>query len=202
MKQIAMSVILVLLVMSIGMAQDSAAVDKTADEQTAVAGEATVDAQTSPLEELDWMVGQWVDQGEDSTITTKCAWALNRKFLKRSFSVKIEGQLSLEGTQFIGWDPIAKQIRSWTFDSEGGVGEGRWIRDGDRWLVKMSFVLADGERASAVNVITYVDQDTLRWQSISREIAGELLPSIPEVTVVRQKADQPKSEQREKEVSQ
>ena len=195
MKQIVMSVILVLLVMSMGMAQDKAAVEQTAAEPTAATAEATDDApQTSPLEELDWMVGQWVDQGENSTITTTCSWALNRKFLTRSFSVKIEDQLSLEGTQFVGWDPIAKRIRSWTFDSEGGVGQGRWIRDGNRWLVKMSFVLASGERASAVNVITYVDQDTLRWQSIDREIAGELLPSIPEVTVVRQKAEEAKSE--------
>jgi hypothetical protein len=200
MKQIAMSVILVLLVMSVGMAQDNAPVEQAAAEPIA---EATDDApQTSPLEELDWMVGQWVDQGEDSTITTTCSWALGRKFLKRSFRVEIEGHLSLEGTQFIGWDPIAGQIRSWTFDSDGGVGQGRWIQDGNRWLVKMSFVLATGERASAVNVITFVDEDTLRWQSISREIAGELLPSIPEVTVVRQKADEAKPEQGEKEVSQ
>jgi hypothetical protein len=192
MRQIVMSVILVLLVMSMGMAQDNASVEQTAAEPAA---EATEDApQTSPLEELDWMVGQWIDKGENSTITTKCAWTLNRKFLTRSFSVAIEGHLSLEGTQFVGWDPIAQQIRSWTFDSEGGVGQGRWIRDGNRWLVKMSFVLATGERASAVNVITYVDDDTLRWQSISREIAGELQPSIPEVTVVRQKAAEAKSE--------
>ena len=86
MKQIVMSVILVLLVTSMGMAQDNAAVEQTAAEQPAAAA-----AQTSPLEELDWMVGQWVDQGEDSTITTTCSWALDRKFLKRSFSVEIEG---------------------------------------------------------------------------------------------------------------
>ena len=29
-------------------------------------------------------------------------------------------------TQRIGWDPAAKQIRSWEFDSEGGFGEGTW----------------------------------------------------------------------------
>ncbi len=203
MKHMGIVLSLVLLTGPAGMAQEQAAVEGTAAGQTAAAEEATADApQASPLEELDWMVGQWVDQGEDSTITTTCSWALNRKFLTRSFSVEIEGHLSLEGTQFVGWDPIAKEIRSWTFDSEGGVGQGRWIRDGDRWLVKMSFVLAGGERASAVNVITYVDEDTLRWQSISREIDGELQPSIPEVTVVRQKADEPKPEQAEKEVSQ
>ena len=53
--------------------------------------------------------------------------------------------------------------------------------------MKTKFVLASGERASCVNVITYVDPDTLRWQSIAREIDGEVLPNVPEVTVAREK---------------
>lgn len=203
MKQIAMSVILVLFVMSIGTAQDDAAVKPTATEQPEVPGDASTDdaRQTSLLDELEWMVGQWVDEGEDSKITTSCSWTKNRKFLTRSFSITTGSRVSLEGTQFIGWDPIAGRLRSWTFDSEGGFGEGRWIKDGKRWLVKTSFVLGSGERASAVNVITYVDQDTLRWQSIAREVDGELLPNIPEVTVVREKAKETGSKQTEKEVS-
>ena len=203
MKQIAMFVILVLLVISIGVAQDNAAVERTAAEQPDMAVDVATDdvEQTSPLDELEWMVGQWVDEGENSNITTSCSWTKNRKFLTRSFRITIDGQLSLTGMQVIGWDPIAGQIRSWTFDSEGGFGEGRWMRDGNRWLVKTSFVLASGKRASAVNVITYVDRDTLRWQSIGREIGGELLPNIPEVTVVRKKAEETESEQGEKEVS-
>ncbi|MHC4178854.1 MAG: hypothetical protein ACYSWU_15185 [Planctomycetota bacterium] len=203
MKQVATFMILVLLAISIGVAQDPAAVKRTAAEQPKVSENAATDdaPQTVPLDELEWMVGQWVDEGEASKVITSCSWTKNRKFLTRSFSVTIDGKVSLEGTQFVGWDPIAKRIRSWTFDSEGGFGEGRWIKDGNRWLVKMSFVLASGERASALNVITYVDQDTLRWQSIDREIAGELQPNIPEVTVVREKAKETGSEQGEKEVS-
>ena len=173
MKQRTLFSPLVLLVTSMGMAQDNAAVEGTAAEQAEVKGEAAaVDApHTSPLDELEWMIGQWVDDGGDSKIITSCSWTKNRKFLKRSFTVTIDGQASLEGTQFIGWDPIAGQIRSWTFDSEGGIGQGRWIKDGNRWLVKTSFILASGERASAIKMITYVDEDTLRWQSTNSEVA-------------------------------
>ena len=187
-----------------GTAQDNAAVEQTAGEKPDVSVEAAADdaEPTSPLEELDWMVGEWIDQGEDSTITTKCSWTKNRKFLRRSFNVKIDEEVTLEGDQFVGWDPIENRIRSWTFNSEGGFGEGRWIQDGNRWLVKASFVLADGARASALNVYTYVDADTIRWQSIDREVAGELQPNIPEVTVVRQKAAEDESPQSEKEQSQ
>ncbi len=51
--------------------------------------------------------------------------------------------------------------------------------------MKTSFVLATGERASAINIISMIDKDSFRWQSTNREVAGELLPSIPEVTVIR-----------------
>ena len=209
MKRVAMVIVLFLLAISSGTVQDGAAVEETAAEQLDVSVDTVVDeaGPASPLEELDWMVGEWVDQAEDSTITTICSWTKNRKFLKRSFEVKIDGEVTLEGDQFVGWDPLAGQIRSWTFDSEGGIGEGLWIQDGNRWLVKASFVLADGARASALNVYTYVDADTIRWQSTNREIAGELQPNIPEVTVVRQKEivrqkEQTASQKSEKEESQ
>ncbi len=135
------------------------------------------------------MVGTWLDEGENATIVTQCSWTKNRKFLKRSFQLKVNGQVTLHGDQIVGFDPLANQTRSWTFDSEGGIGEGVWIQDGNRWLVKSWFVLADGSRASSLNVYTYVDDDTFRWQSTNCEIAGELQPSIPEVTVVRSSDD-------------
>jgi hypothetical protein len=181
------------------------AADDPAEKSAAVTSsetEADNTAQASPLEALDWMVGTWIDEGEDATIITECSWTKNRKFLKRSFQMKIDKETTLEGDQFVGWDPLAGQIRSWTFDSEGGFGEGIWIQDGDQWLVKASFVLADGSRASSLNVYTYVDDDTIRWQSTNREIAGELQPNIPQVTVVRQKEETSESQQSQQEKSQ
>jgi hypothetical protein len=201
MKQTVLLLVVVLLAFAIGMAQDDAS-KRSAAEKPEPSGHSAANApQTAPLDGLAWMVGEWVDQGADATITTNCSWTKNRKFLTRSFQVATDDQVTLEGTQVVGWDPIARQIRSWTFDSEGGFGEGRWIHDGPRWLVKTSFVLASGERASALNVITYVNQDTFRWQSVDREVGGELLPSIPEVTITRQKREEVGAEQRAEEVS-
>ena len=179
MKHAAMPLILTCLATVYAVAQD------TAEPQQATAEVSQGSTSAEPLETLDWMVGVWIDEGENATIVTKCSWMKNRKFLKRSFQLKTDGQVTLEGEQIVGFDPGANQIRSWTFDSEGGIGEGVWIQDGNRWLVKSSFRLADGSRASSLNVYTFVDDDTFRWQSTNREIAGELQPSIPEVTVVR-----------------
>jgi hypothetical protein len=189
---------------SLAIAQDDASPEE--DDASAAAspsGPAAEVAQpVSPLHDLEWMVGKWIDQGDETTITTECSWKHAGKFLARSFKITTSGMVTLEGTQVIGWDPIEGQIRSWTFDSEGGIGSGRWIRDGNRWLVKTSFTLASGERASAINIITFVNQDTLQWQSTNREIAGELQPSIPEVTVVRQKSVEDVTKQSQQEDSQ
>ena len=72
MKQVAMLMMLFLLAISSGTAQDDAAVEKTAAEQPDVSVDVVADeaGPASPLEELDWMVGEWVDQARGSTITT------------------------------------------------------------------------------------------------------------------------------------
>lgn len=137
------------------------------------------------LRDLDWLVGRWVDRDENATIETKCQWTKNRNFLTRSFSVSIGDTTELEGTQVVGWDPSQQKIRSWLFDSSGGFGEGVWTRDGDRWTIRTSQIMNDGARASSINIITMVDDNTIRWQSIGREVDGELQPDVGPVTVVR-----------------
>lgn len=138
------------------------------------------------LKELEWLIGAWIDQDENSTIRTVCEWTKKKSFITRSFAVSIVDRIELEGTQVIGWDPAAKVIRSWTFDSEGGFGEAVWSHEGNRWTIKASHTLRGGEKASSVNILTVVDRDTFRWQSIGREIDGELQPNIEGVTVVRE----------------
>ncbi|MEO1496418.1 MAG: hypothetical protein AAFV43_04635 [Planctomycetota bacterium] len=140
-----------------------------------------------PLDELAWAVGEWTDASGSDRVHVTCGWSKNERFLLRQFSVVDgdDGAVLLEGTQVIGWDPEVAAIRSWTFDSEGGFGEGRWTRDGDRWLIKTSFTLSTGEKASATNVLTRTGEDTATWASINREIDGRLQPNQAEVAVVR-----------------
>ena len=69
-------------------------------------------------------------------IDTTCKWAKNQNFLVRTFSISIGNKLSISGVQIIGWDPAAKQIRSWVFDSNGGFGEGMWTKKGKSWHIQ------------------------------------------------------------------
>ncbi|HEV3002838.1 MAG TPA: nuclear transport factor 2 family protein, partial [Pirellulales bacterium] len=140
------------------------------------------------LGQLEWLVGRWIDQSPVATVEAGVVWTKNKKFLNWSFKLLVPGMDDLEGTQVIGWDPAAGTIRSWMFDSDGGFGGGTWTRDDDRWIVTFSQVLPDGRIASAMNIYTRVNADTYTWQSTRRQVDGEPLPDIEEVTVVRQSA--------------
>ncbi len=137
------------------------------------------------LKELEWLVGTWVDADDEATIETSCQWARNKNFLTRSFKVIAGEQLDLEGTQVIGWDAANGHIRSWVFDSDGGFSEGVWTRKGDRWVISSVGTLSDGGTATSINILTYVDDDTLTWETTGREVDGEILPNVEPVTVKR-----------------
>ena len=138
------------------------------------------------LKELEWMVGNWIDESDEASIVTECKWTKNRNFLTRSFSVTVGDQIDLSGMQIIGWDASAKQIHSWTFDSDGGFAEAVWTHKKDRWYIQNKGVLADGQKATAVNILKPLDKDSFTWQTTERTVAGELLPNVDEVKIVRE----------------
>jgi uncharacterized protein (TIGR02246 family) len=137
------------------------------------------------LKDLQWMIGSWIDQDEDATVQIDCEWAKNQNFIHRSFAVVVGDEVDLAGMQIIGWDPIAKQIRSWVFDSDGGYAEGKWTRAGERWQIQQTGVLPSGSTTSAVNVMTPIDNDSFTWAAVSREVDGDLLPNVDEALIVR-----------------
>jgi uncharacterized protein (TIGR02246 family) len=137
------------------------------------------------LKELEWMRGEWVNESDDALVATTCDWSEDGSFLDRRFNIKIEGVVALKGTQRIGWDAVLKQFRTWVFDNQGGFGEGLMARDGERWVVKVSGVRADGQSASATNIITRMGPDRIGWESTERTLGGQALPGIDQFFIVR-----------------
>jgi uncharacterized protein (TIGR02246 family) len=137
------------------------------------------------LKDLEWMIGEWVDEGSDSVVRGTCRWSEDGNFLLRTFTVKRAGRPVMNINQRIGWDPLARQVRSWEFDSEGGYSEGRWSRDGERWVVKHTAVRPDGMTASATNIMTREHPDLVRWVSTGRTIGGQAGPDDEGFVVVR-----------------
>ena len=140
------------------------------------------------LKDLEWMIGSWIDQDEDATIQTDCEWTKNQAFINRSFAVVIGDEVDMAGMQIIGWDPVAKQIQSWIFDSDGGYSQGKWTHKGNRWLIQQAGYAPDGRKTSAVNIMTRVDDNSFTWRSTQRAVGGDILPDVDEVLIVRKPA--------------
>src|SRR3954453_18190715 len=69
------------------------------------------------LHDLEWLGGDWGGESNDSVIESPYRWDENKAFLLQDFTIRVKGRSVLKGTQRIGWDPLAKQIRAWVFDS-------------------------------------------------------------------------------------
>jgi uncharacterized protein (TIGR02246 family) len=143
------------------------------------------------LEQLAWLVGEWKDVSEDSTVSISIRWSGHNAFLVYTFKAEAPGEEPLEGTQIIGWDPGQEVIRSWMFDSDGGFGEGVWTKDNDRWVVTFEQTLPDGGHAAATNVYTLADENSFTWHAFQRTLNGATLPNLHDISIVRAQPESP-----------
>jgi uncharacterized protein (TIGR02246 family) len=137
---------------------------------------------SGPLNELRWMVGDWKADRENIHVAVR--WSLNQAFLMQDYKVN-RGDAEVEVKQLIGLDPLTGKIKSWTFDSLGGYGEGLWTRDGNSWVIETAGVLPGGQTGTAVNVIRREDDQHAVFQAKQREVEGQPIADS-EVKLVRQ----------------
>ena len=137
------------------------------------------------LKDLEWMIGGWVDQAGEGTVSTQCHWARNNNFIIRSFTVSDGDAVGMAGMQIIGWDPARKQIRSWVFDSDGGFNEGLWQPIDQKWMVHCTATLSDGRRGTSDSIMKPLDENSFTWQQVNRFVDGEMLPNLEEIVIVR-----------------
>jgi uncharacterized protein (TIGR02246 family) len=138
------------------------------------------------LSELEWLIGNWADDVEKGNVgRLSFSWGPHQNFIVGTYAVTYKNISLSEGTQWIGWDPVAKKIRSWSFDGSGNFGEGSWSKQGNKWIIKTHTTLRDGKKATATNIVTVVDPHTITWQSTERTLDGKELPDTKEVTMKR-----------------
>ena len=142
------------------------------------------------LRDLEWLVGDWVDESSDSVVETSYRWNDNKSFLLQEFTVRVKGQKVVSGSQRIGWDPLTKHIKAWVFDGDGGYGESLWSNVDDSWVISAKVVRSDGKIVTARHHLTRTGADRMAYQSVHRLAGDERLPDMA-VTVVR-KAPAPK----------
>jgi uncharacterized protein (TIGR02246 family) len=144
------------------------------------------------LEDIEWLIGDWAgDNEKGESATASYDWAENNNFIVSTFATTLDGNPVAGGTQWIGWDAVDKQIRSWSFYSGGGYGEAVWSRDGNQWTLKVTARTAAGKKVTATNLVTKTDGDHLTWQVTKLTVDGESLPDLKPLKLKRVKPAQP-----------
>ena len=163
-------------------------VKKDSEWLIANVGEAPGSLNYQHLRELDWLIGEWVDEGNAGRMESIAQWTANKNFITVSFAIQTN-EIDVEGTQIIGWDPITKTIKSWFFDSTGSVGEGIWSKTGSRWQVNVSRIFSDGTKGSETDAYEPGNKNTFVWSASARVDNGQQLPDIDGIKIVRKQSE-------------
>ena len=138
------------------------------------------------LKELEWMVGEWVDESEDVQVNSTVRWGQGKAYLVRDYSVQIKGEPATSGLMIIAWDPQTQQIRSWIFNADGSRGDASWTcATNNQWVVKARGSTGDGQPTSATQVISLINKDAIRTSSADRIIGDEIASDLDDIIMVR-----------------
>ncbi len=81
-----------------------------------------------------------------------------------------EDAVESSGLQVIGWDAKDKKIKSWLFDSDGGVVTGTWNKRDDGWSVSSVATLGGGESGSFTGILRLKDDGSFSWEKINQVV--------------------------------
>lgn len=137
------------------------------------------------LDQLEWMIGEWVNEGGGTTVSTTCEWSEDGNYLLRKYQIEDRDGELMNGVQRIGWDPLRQQLRSWAFDSEGGYTEGYWIRNGNQWIVTSGGFTSDGDAVQATAVYTLQGPERITWGFTTLVVGNEFRDASDPVIMTR-----------------
>lgn len=139
------------------------------------------------LRGLEWLIGEWAGGSADGKVVGRVIfeWGPGKNFIVATRTMEHQDAMLQNGTQWIGWDPVAKGIRSWNFEGDGGFSEATWSQEGNKWVIKTNSTVVDGSKVTGVNTATVVDDDTIKIKTTDQKMDGKPLPDSEEITVKR-----------------
>lgn len=144
--------------------------------------ERSVTPEPLTLKSIAWLAGNWHAGGARGELTLKNNWQ-GKNFLIGTFTLKGKDGLDRTDTQVIGVDPYTGTLRSWIFDSDGGIGTGDWCRDGKGFVIDVKRVTDEGLRSTCRDYLRRQDDGSFTWKSTEIDVDGELLPDSEEIKV-------------------
>ncbi len=137
------------------------------------------------LQDIAWLVGSWVNEGSTGKVDMTYRWSDDENFLLGDILVfSVDGTQIMKSTQRIAWDAHEGGYRSWTFDSDGGFGEGTWSATEAGWTLISHSLSPTGQRGSGLMKITAESKDRFHVTATYRMTSGIEEP-VYEYSVVR-----------------
>jgi uncharacterized protein (TIGR02246 family) len=140
--------------------------------------------ETASLQELAWLVGTWSFTSDEAETRMSVEWAENKKFLLCRTTRKSDDQ-TMTATQILAVHPATHAIQSWTFETDGSLGEAVWSRTDKGWMAKVSSYTADGDKVSATTHLTPTDENSFTFQLTDRTVDGERVADVGPFKVSR-----------------
>src|SRR5262249_32367377 len=75
------------------------------------------------LKDMDWLIGAWTAKRDNLEIQSKYEWFGSKSFIKGQFTIRGKDK-NFTAMQMIGTDAKSGELRVWTFEHDGGFGEG------------------------------------------------------------------------------
>ena len=136
------------------------------------------------LQELAWLVGSWTFPSDGAEARMVVEWAEGKKHLLCRTTSR-QGDQTTTATQIVAVHPATDAIRSWTFESDGSLGEAVWSRTDKGWTAKVKSVTADGDKATATTTLTPIDENSFTFLSTGRTVDGEKIADVGPIKVTR-----------------
>lgn len=144
----------------------------------------TLPSHPAVLADLSWLIGSWVNDGGDLVVHIDYRWDESRHFILGNYRVTRDGATVMDSSQRIGWDPVQRTVRSWTFDADGGFSQGNWTEVDGAWVIKSSAVLPEGLIGSATLTMQPITSERFLLRSVDR-LVGDVRADDVEVTIVK-----------------
>lgn len=136
------------------------------------------------LQDLAWLAGSWKFQSDGAETRMVVEWTESKKYLLCRTTYKSDDQTTT-ATQILAVHPATGAIQSWTFESDGSLGEAVWSRTDKGWTAKVTSYTADGAKATATTTLTPVDENAFSFQSTERTVDGEKAADVGPIKVTR-----------------
>jgi hypothetical protein len=128
--------------------------------------------EVASLQELAWLVGNWSYSSDGAETRMVVEWTEGKKYLPCRTTNKQGGETTT-ATQILVVHPATGAIQSWTFESDGSLGEAVWSRTDKGWTAKVTSVTADGDKVTATTTLTPIGENTFTFLPTERTVDGE-----------------------------